>query len=951
MSTKTTIKRIALVAVSALGLGMLSVVTASTANAGVATTLRVSSGPNAATTSVTVVGASDVTTDTTDTASVLIRIDVSSNDTATPGLSLDETVTATITAVPTAVTATKTVAKNGGTFDDTATAAGDGVSDLILVEAKGQTSGTTGATAADGTTSYTNFRKTPSTSATSTYVDTVTVAAGGAGDGKIGTTNSYYRNMDGTIETTTTHYMRSYYVAVMPRIGATVVDQGAYTIQFQLTDSGGNVRGTSTIKVDFVSAKSKADGVLTIASSGSLFAGESLTATGATGTSYITVTLANRDGGLIRKADGAPDSITVGISDLAKAGSPDTGTVVAQDSGTAGLDFGNATDENLLDSDGVYGVTSNHTPYLKTTSAQTYELYALYGNATKKTLALTILGAATSGTAGANTWTATGSVDSSTAGAVDVPLTTKTVTSTYKVTASSVPQTGYAAYYTLSYSGCTAGDMSVKASADKVKVNTDANGLASLSITNANPVDKCQAKITWSGTADGSEIFYATWLKPVATTAVTNPSGNFKAALKSTNKITFTILDQFSQPVVGSTVVFSHTGSNKPTTTPASVITDANGQVSYTVVDALAVAAGTDTVAISTVAGAAITTPGTRVITYATTVPAVAKITAYYDSTSAMSTKIVVPTTNIGGSTGILNSTADQKDWTKAVTGLQQYGATGGGAIWLQFTNTDSTDVAVTGVPMTVTISGGALLIDPSTNKSSGSLTLYSNQAFAVVGAKTGVSTVTATTGTVTATASINFVNAATDARVLSATASGSSVTVTVTDFNGNGVAGVSVDAWSSNGAFLGNGASYGQFVTATDGTVVISTTGGGDVRVSLASAAKSGYLAGYGDATGTTAAAPAPAGVRAATVTVNGGAASQDALDAANDAVEAANAATDAANAAAEAADAATAAAQDAQAAVADLAAQVATLISGIKAQITRLTNLVIKIQKKVNA
>ncbi len=78
---------------------------------------------------------------------------------------------------------------------------------------------------------------------------------------------------------------------------------------------------------------------------------------------------------------------------------------------------------------------------------------------------------------------------------------------------------------------------------------------------------------------------------------------------------------------------------------------------------------------------------------------------------------------------------------------------------------------------------------------------------------------------------------------------------------------------------------------------------------------------------------------------------AADDATDAANDAVEAANAATDAANAAAEAADAATAAAQDAQAAVADLAAQVATLISGIKAQITRLTNLVIKIQKKVNA
>ena len=67
--------------------------------------------------------------------------------------------------------------------------------------------------------------------------------------------------------------------------------------------------------------------------------------------------------------------------------------------------------------------------------------------------------------------------------------------------------------------------------------------------------------------------------------------------------------------------------------------------------------------------------------------------------------------------------------------------------------------------------------------------------------------------------------------------------------------------------------------------------------------------------------------------------------------AIDAANEATDAANAAAEAADAATAAAQDAQAAVAALATQVATLIAGIKAQITTLTNLVIKIQKKVRA
>ena len=81
-------------------------------------------------------------------------------------------------------------------------------------------------------------------------------------------------------------------------------------------------------------------------------------------------------------------------------------------------------------------------------------------------------------------------------------------------------------------------------------------------------------------------------------------------------------------------------------------------------------------------------------------------------------------------------------------------------------------------------------------------------------------------------------------------------------------------------------------------------------------------------------------------------------AADAAAEATDAANAATDAANAAAEAADAATAAAQDAADAVAALGAQVAELIDGLKAQIaaqkaaiTALTNLVIKIQKKLKA
>jgi hypothetical protein len=94
------------------------------------------------------------------------------------------------------------------------------------------------------------------------------------------------------------------------------------------------------------------------------------------------------------------------------------------------------------------------------------------------------------------------------------------------------------------------------------------------------------------------------------------------------------------------------------------------------------------------------------------------------------------------------------------------------------------------------------------------------------------------------------------------------------------------------------------------------------------------------------------------ASATVISDGVAQAAADAAAEAIDAANAATDAANAAAEAADAATAAAQDAADAVAALSVQVSEQIAELKAQndalrkqLIALTNLIIKIQKKVKA
>jgi len=86
---------------------------------------------------------------------------------------------------------------------------------------------------------------------------------------------------------------------------------------------------------------------------------------------------------------------------------------------------------------------------------------------------------------------------------------------------------------------------------------------------------------------------------------------------------------------------------------------------------------------------------------------------------------------------------------------------------------------------------------------------------------------------------------------------------------------------------------------------------------------------------------------VSADVVAADGGAAAA----AAEEATAAANDATDAALSAAEAAEAATAMAQEAVDAVAELSASVTKLISALRAQITTLTNLVVKIQKKVKA
>jgi len=178
-------------------------------------------------------------------------------------------------------------------------------------------------------------------------------------------------------------------------------------------------------------------------------------------------------------------------------------------------------------------------------------------------------------------------------------------------------------------------------------------------------------------------------------------------------------------------------------------------------------------------------------------------------------------------------------------------------------------------------------------------------------------------------------------------------ITVTYRDAAGNlaGAGQVNTAVGSAISLTTDRGTIGGTVINAT-GTNDDATLGGVATQTDLAALTYSGATAplvagkvtlSFTDLAGNVVTASAPVEADKSVVS--------DAVDAATEATDAANAATDAANAAAEAADAATAAAQDAQAAVQELATQVAALIAEIKDQITALTNLVIKIQKKVKA
>jgi hypothetical protein len=921
MSTKTTFKRIALVAVAALGFGTVSAISPAQA-------VGVSFTTNA--TSYTSVGSSNP------------QITVAITLTADTGVALagGESLTVSTVGVPTGTSGTaKTIAANAAS--GTGRAAGNLATvpnDLTFTEVK-QSAATGIDPVWGGLSADTNSAM-------------AAVAAETSTDGVFSSRNTRHYGMSSaqgasTADTNTALWGKAstYYLQISPRGGATVLDQGAYTVQIDLTDSVGNTIQRSTIKVDFVTAAADSGAKLTAASTGSWFVGDTPSIANQTTTKSLTAAITNRDGGVIRLANGDSPVLSAQVADASTV--PVIQALTAADSG-----YNGGTEVAGIAYDGNYGI------YLGsafTAVKGPLTLTVRYGLAVATASVTVNLGASSNALATASIVGA-GQIDST--DAATLPLTTKAVTVKVKVTESptTTALTGYSMYYTLAYgASCVAGDMAPAKASSPVKVVTDASGVAELAITNAYPLDGCTATVTWTGAVTNDAAQVITWSKTKADKALSNPGGNYKAVLLSAQSVTWTILDTFGNIMPGATVTISHTGANAPTAAPAARTSDAKGQVTYTWTDAKATTTTTDVVSVATVnAAAPITSAGAVTVSYVATLPTVASIKAQYAATTTLvastGSPITVPATAIGLATGgRLISATDQLDLTKSVTG-----ASADNFVALKFTAEDAAAAAVTGVPMTVTVTNGHILgADgiPTTSR-----ILYANESFYAVGTKTGVATYTATVGAITKSATILWKNAATDARVLSATEAAGTVTVKVVDFMSNPVEGVDINATVTGAGRLGNNATFSSFKTDANGVLSFDVNGQGSVKVAMsATATKGTFLAGYGDATGTVVTTGAPAGVYSATVTTEGNtvvaSAAQSAADAAAEATDAANAATDAANAAAEAADAATAAAQDSADAVAALSTQVSEMISALKKQITALTNLVIKIQKKVRA
>jgi hypothetical protein len=393
----------------------------------------------------------------------------------------------------------------------------------------------------------------------------------------------------------------------------------------------------------------------------------------------------------------------------------------------------------------------------------------------------------------------------------------------------------------------------------------------------------------------------------------------------------------------GSQVVFTGTAGVKFTKTSC-----ATAQSVASLLDTVTVASGTAAYAVATKTGA------NTVTMTSGTVSKTATFYAYNALTSASAGDAI---RNLSVDKAAMSLNAGQIGFL-TITATDAFG------------NLVKSAKAAAGAVVTVKASGQALLDGPAlsrdytTTDSAGQIVVG-----VIAGATAGTSTVAVTsTGAQLGAAAGSATSTTAGTNGLTASVSTTSTAVTIV---GNTTDAVTTAAASSDAKIaelqkliealtaksIADKASTDAAIKASQDAAVAAAEAAADAAAEAIDAGNNAYDSANAatDAADAATAAAQQAGEDAVAAAEAAGAAAveaaQSAQDAAAEATDAATAATDAANAAAEAADAATAAAQDAADAVAALSVQVTEVVASLKKQITALTNLVIRIQKKVKA
>ena len=965
MSTKTTLKRIALVAVSTMGFGLLSAIPAKAADWTSVLT------PN--TTKLTIVSQS--ASPSTSNANGFFYLDASNFDDATAtttaaGLQTNETIRVFVSAAPTGRSTTADI-------------------DISAV-------------------------RQANTETSTAFASVATVASQGDSDVTVASTDTNAASPNGSFAaaTATSNESNRYWFSIATDT-ANALGVGYYTITVRLTNDNSEVKDY-TIQVRWVESIADAGATLSLAKTGvitkdAVYAYTNNTSVRATLTSdsgklqlgqAITGTRAGwaptLNANVLTSAGDVGDSLSVsdeGITGRDHVACGTGGAAACTALTTASLAQDTSQRLNAV-GDGVYGVYKLSAVDEPTSTLS--EVRVRVSNASEsKSIVVPVVTATTgevedttvslnaAGILSTNVGYRAVTNSSGTASlAYKLPLTTTTGTLTIDTDAGS----GQYFTSTVTWSGNYASTGVTPASATVSGLYTDDTGKITQALTNTTPVAGAVASVKIVGFDDPAHslTITLTWEAPAVTTITfVDPVASVYVKTGSTTVFNAKVTDQFGNAVAGTLVTPAITdtlaANYSATRTYASVTSDANGMVSFSLTDAAADADDTDTVKFTSVSVTTVTQSST--VTYKATLPAVSTMNNYYNDdfdAAASAIATAVPASGIGAAAGGVTLVL-ARNISRDLSANTNSAADDMTAIRVRALT--SAGVAATGAAITLTAGTGGHVLNssglPATSRTI-AVNTDGDAVFQVLATGEGTITWTATSGTASSTITMVVADqpkAAGRTIALSGAATGTSngdgipMTVTVKDRYGNGVTGVSVTLTATGvGVFMG-GATTQSITTDATGTFTFlatsySNAGGSATFTARANdAGDATSLAGYVGATAVDSTLAAGVASTSAAVTFTAGtnaatAAAEAATDAAAEAIDAANAATDAANLAAEAADAATVAAEEARdaadaatAAVEELATQVATLMAALKAQITTLANTVAKIAKKVKA